>query len=206
MPNWGDDAVLVGEGFLLLVCMWGEGQEEADAVRLGTCTTMTAPNARSICLGCSPVPIPLSPPECASRSAHVMCSEQQAWLFVPFWDNRLQYSSAPPPRCNPQAALVNIICICWYYFCHFLTLLFALVPLFPTPVSSILNPPIIAFFPPWSHFIHIHLNLVNLRWQDWSWWPCVAVCPSRSSALPFPCLWHSCQAPLHPSVKSLKPV
>lgn len=112
--------------------------------------------------------IPLSPPECASRSAHMMCSEQQAQLLVPIWDNRLQYSRAPPPHRYTQAALVNIICIRCYYFCHFLTLLFAaLVPLFSTSVSSpINNPPLIAFFPPQSHFSPIHLNIVNLASGD----------------------------------------
>lgn len=94
---WGHDTALVGEGFFLLVCTWGgRGWEEADAVRHGH--QHATPDARSICLGCSPTPIPPSPPDHASRLAHMVCSEQQAWLVVLIWDNRPQWSRSRLPE------------------------------------------------------------------------------------------------------------
>lgn len=95
---------------------------------------------------------------------------------------------------TPQAALVNITSICCYYFCHFLALLFAaLVLLLSTPVTSpINNAPLIAFC---SNPFFPHLSQLCNPDLRWSWWPCVAVRPSWSSALPFPCLRHSAKHP-----------
>lgn len=190
--------------------------EEKVRKRLMLSGLVHAPPRQHRMLNPSALDVPLCPSHSALPSApagqHTWCAQNNrlAWLFQ-FRNNRLQYSSVSPPCHYPQAALVNVNCLCYYYSCHFLTLLFAaLVPLFSAPISFLINnPPLIAFFPTLiSFFPHPSQPCKpGLRWQDGSCWPCVTVFPSMSSALPFPCLWHlsiSCQAPLHPSLKSLK--
>lgn len=165
-PRWWE-----GTSFCWCAC---EEEEVGKSLMLSGLSQAPPWQHRMLNLSTSRVPLHPSPnspgpPNCATT----VCSEQQAWLIVLMWDDRLQWSRAWPPDRYPKAAPVNVIWICCYHFCHFLTHLFAAFVLFFS--SQINNLPLIAFsaldtifstlIPTWF-FSHHCLHNPGVRWHD----------------------------------------